>query len=249
MLDPQFFALTLADWILIGTSFFASFMAAVAGLGGGVLLLAVMVSFFPPAVVIPLHGVIQLGSNGFRALIMRQFFKQDILLAFTFGSILAAIIGSQVAVSLDETLLKVILGLFILYMVWGPKISPVDMTRKFRFYLGGFISTFASLFIGASGPITAAFMGREKMSKEAKVATHAAVMSIQHGFKIIIFGFLGFAFYDYALLMTLMLLTGMLGTYAGRHMLFKIPESVFQVLSKTVITLLALRLLYSALLA
>ena len=111
MLDPQFFALTLADWILIGTSFFASFMAAVAGLGGGVLLLAVMVSFFPPAVVIPLHGVIQLGSNGFRALIMRQFFKQDILLAFTFGSILAAIIGSQVAVSLDETLLKVILGI------------------------------------------------------------------------------------------------------------------------------------------
>lgn len=249
MLELQTLSLSLADWVLIGTSFFTSFMAAVAGLGGGVLLLSVMVSFFPPTVVIPLHGVIQLGSNGFRALLMRHFFKRDILLAFTLGSIIAGIFGSQVVVNLDETLLKIILGIFILYMVWGPKLPFVNTKGKLRFYLGGFISTFASLFIGASGPITAAFMGRENLSKEAKVATHAAIMSIQHGLKIIIFGFMGFAFYDYALLIILMLITGVFGTYVGRHMLFKIPESVFHILSKTVITLLALRLLYSALFA
>jgi len=46
---------TYAEWLLVVVSFFTSLLTVVAGIGGGVLLLAVMLSVFPPLVVLPEH--------------------------------------------------------------------------------------------------------------------------------------------------------------------------------------------------
>ena len=53
--------------ILVGFSFLGSFITMALGIGGGVLLLAVMASLMPAVALIPIHGVIQLGSNAFRS--------------------------------------------------------------------------------------------------------------------------------------------------------------------------------------
>lgn len=241
-----FFSFTTTS--LIFTSFIASFLTVVAGIGGGILLLAVMVSLFPPSIVIPLHAVVQLGSNGSRALLFRQFFRWDIIAAFLTGAIVAAVLGSQVIVSLDESTLQLVLALFILYMVWGPKKSNVDFPPQWRRYFAGFISTFLSFFVGASGPVVAVFILREELKKEAQVATHAVIMFLQHSLKIIVFGVLGFSFSEYALLLICMIGSGFLGSFLGRKMLLKLPEKLFKLIFKGVITLLALRLLYAALL-
>ena len=47
-------------FILTGVSFLASFISSVLGLGGGMLLIAVMALALPPVVLIPIHGAIQL---------------------------------------------------------------------------------------------------------------------------------------------------------------------------------------------
>ena len=216
--------------------------------GWGVMLLAVMVTVFPPLVVIPVHGVVQAGSNFFRMGLMRHFIDRSIIVPFAVGSLLAALLGTQVVVALEPFYLQLLLGLFILYLVWGPKLSKVYMSHKIQFYLGGFLTTLASLFVGASGPLAAAFIGRVGLKKEAQVATHATAMVVQHGLKTLVFGFVGFAFADYALLMGLMA-TGFAGTYVGKHVLLKLPEKIFRVAYKVVITLLALRLLYMAFLS
>ena len=51
---------------LVALSLFTSMLTAAIGIGGGLLMLTVMVSFLPPIVVLPVHGVIQLGSNSGR---------------------------------------------------------------------------------------------------------------------------------------------------------------------------------------
>ncbi|MFT7144317.1 MAG: putative membrane protein YfcA [bacterium] len=101
------------------------------------------------------------------------------------------------------------------------------------------------MFVGASGHLNSAFIGREGLRKEGQVASVAACMFCVHVLKTIVFGIVGFVFYDYALLMFLMIVTGFAGTYVGKHMLFKLPEKLFKIIYKTVITLLALRLLVS----
>ena len=60
---PWFVGLTIL-------SFFTAAFGIVAGLGGGVLILGVMATIFPPAAVIPLHGAVQFGTNMTRNFIM-----------------------------------------------------------------------------------------------------------------------------------------------------------------------------------
>ena len=58
---------------LVALSFFTSALTAAVGIGGGLIMLTVMVSFLPPIIVLPVHGVIQMGSNGGRMTVMRQY--------------------------------------------------------------------------------------------------------------------------------------------------------------------------------
>ena len=62
----------LAGIGLVALSLFTSALTAAAGIGGGLVLLSVMASFLPPIVVIPTHGVVQLGSNAGRAVLLRH---------------------------------------------------------------------------------------------------------------------------------------------------------------------------------
>ncbi len=63
--------LAFADFIILCTvSLLASLLTATLGLGGGMLMLASMALYLPPAVLIPLHGAVQLGSNTGRAVLM-----------------------------------------------------------------------------------------------------------------------------------------------------------------------------------
>ena len=81
--------------ILCAVSFLASLITATLSLGGGMLMLAVLALFIPPAALIPLHGAVQLGSNAGRAVLMRRDVLRPVLPAFIFGSIIGALIGGR----------------------------------------------------------------------------------------------------------------------------------------------------------
>ncbi len=51
------------------TALFASALSAIVGMGGGVILLAVMALVLSPQLVVPLHGVVQLASNTTRTIV------------------------------------------------------------------------------------------------------------------------------------------------------------------------------------
>ena len=55
---------------LVLLSFFTSMLSASMGIGGGTILLAVMAQVVPVKAIIPVHGMVQLGSNVGRALVL-----------------------------------------------------------------------------------------------------------------------------------------------------------------------------------
>jgi len=76
----QFIAQGLTPLIALGLitlSTFTSAITAAFGLGGGSLLIAVMSLFMPAAIVVPVHGAVQLGSNGGRAFLRRKYFQNS----------------------------------------------------------------------------------------------------------------------------------------------------------------------------
>ena len=66
-------------------------------------MLTVMVSFLPPIVVLPVHGVIQLGSNSGRMALMCRHVDWRIWGFFAIGSILGIILAGQVFINLSRT--------------------------------------------------------------------------------------------------------------------------------------------------
>ena len=246
LIPPELSMLSAAGLVVL--SFITSTLTAAVGIGGGLLLLTVMVSFLPPIIVLPVHGVIQLGSNGGRMAVMRQHIDWRIWGFFAIGSILGVILAGQVFINLSLEVLRAVLGLFVLYAVWTPKLRPSNIGLK-GYTLVGIGTTFITMFVGATGPLVSSFLSPEKLGRERVVATLAACMTAQHGLKGIAFGVLGFYFQPWIPVIVVMIASGFLGTLLGRRILKGLPERLFSRLFRIVLTLLAGRLLYLAMTA
>ncbi|MEJ8475790.1 sulfite exporter TauE/SafE family protein [Roseibium algae] len=232
-------------FLLITISFATSALTAALGLGGGIALLAIMASVMPIGALIPVHGVVQLGSNTGRALVQIRHLDRTILLWFTLGSILGAWIGGNIVVALPDAPLKMGLAFFILWSVWARK-PKFDKLPRWLLASGGLVATFLTMFFGATGPVVGALISSIVPDRLTFVATHAACMTFQHCLKVIVFGLLGFAFAPWFGLLAAMIFTGFLGTLAGTHVLGRMPEAIFKRGFKLIMSLLALNLIWQA---
>jgi uncharacterized membrane protein YfcA len=217
----------LAAGLVIVTSYFTAALTAAFGLGGGLGLLAVMSALFPPAAVIPVHGVAQLGANFSRFALQRRDVVWPIVLWFGAGGLIGTALGGRVFVELPEPALRAAVGGFILATVWGPK--PRGFAPGVTsFFVTGAVGAFLTMFFGATGPIAAAMLSATKLDRLKTVATHAGCMVVQHGLKTVAFGFIGFAFAAWAFLVAAVLVAGFLGTLTGVRLLRAMPEAFFR---------------------
>jgi len=239
----------VAPWfaiLLVAASFATSWITAAMGIGGGVALLAVMASGLPVAALIPVHGIVQLGSNSGRAFVLRRYIAWTFVALLSAGTAIGAAIGGFIVVQLPDAWLKLAVGVFVLWTVWGIK-PKLKRGADALVVLGGAISALLSMFIGASGPFVAAIVGARDFVRQGIVATHATCMIVQHCLKVVVFGILGFAFLPWIWLMAGMIGAGFLGTVLGARLLHRLPEERFRLWFRLVLSLLGLLLIVNAL--
>lgn len=232
--------------VLVAVAFLGSAITAGLGIGGGLTVITVLASLVPAAAIIPLHGVVQLGSNVGRAAVQRAHVDWSIMTYFIFGCLIGAAVGGSVVVQLPEAVLKTVIGLFILYSIWGPTRLRISKIGPATMGVSGAVSTFLTMFIGASGPFVLAVLEPQLSERRALVGTHAACMVIQHTLKLIVFGILGFAFGPWIPLLAAMIAAGIFGTLLGSWLLHRAPEELFRKVLKVILTALAANLLLSA---
>ena len=247
--SEQFLGMPGIDvWLFAGLSFAAlvtAFIAAVAGTAGGLILIAIMAFVFPPALLIPLHTVIQLGVSSSMLLSRWRYFMRDTLAPFIIGTAVGAAIGGRIFVNLPESILLIILGVSMLILTWIPAIARFGPERG-RFVFVGFITTFLGIFISATGSLLAAFTAAAAPDRRNHIATLGGLMSIVHIAKLVAFGILGVEFGSYAPLVAAMILTSWIGIFLGRPVLDRIPERLFRITFQIILTLLSLRLIAKA---
>jgi uncharacterized membrane protein YfcA len=100
--------------------------------------------------------------------------------------------------------------------------------------------------VGAAGPLVAAFV-RGIPDRRQLVATHATLNAFQHVFKVIVFVAMGFAFRQYLPLVIAMVLAGFAGTAVGSRMLTRVPEKVFRLVFRILLSVAAASLIRRAL--
>ena len=225
---------------LLIASFFTSFMTVALGIGGGALLLALMASVMPPAALIPVHGVIQLGSNLFRALLLRAHLHCPPVMAFAIGAVVGVAIGGAIAVELPQGAVLVGVGAFVIFNVFTK--PPAWLSR--HGWISGTVSSFLTMFFGATGPFVATYVKSLALDRQSHVATHATLMTLQHGLKIVTFGLLGFAFGPWLLFMAAMIATGFAGTVTGRLVLLRMTDKLFKRALDILLILISLRLIW-----
>lgn len=232
--------------ILTIAAFVTSCISGAIGMAGGMLLLTAMLPFFPPTVLIPLHGSVQMVSNGFRLALNFKALKKDIFILAFLGSFIGAFFAEKIIWNVQGEHYQLILAGFIIFVTWMPKLrNSWNFPGRF-FVLGGF-SSFASIVFGITGPLLAPFFLSENLRPQQIVATKASIQFLGHILKLSIYAYSGFAFHQYFHILAPMILAVLLGTWVGKKILFKMNERLFKLIFKWVITMVASYILFKTL--
>ncbi|MCB1390343.1 MAG: sulfite exporter TauE/SafE family protein [Rhodobacteraceae bacterium] len=228
---------------LMATSFASSFITISFGIGGGGLMLAVMASLVPPAALVPVHGVVQFGSNAGRTTMMFQHIHWPAVARFGAGIVLGILIGASVVINLPAAAVQIGVGLFL---IWTVVSKPPAWMRDWPLFTGTLTSVL-SMFFGASGPFVNTYVKSLDLGRHAHVATTAALLSGQHLLKSVAFGALGFAYAPWAGLIVALILCGLAGTWTGKRVLNRMTDARFRQALNVILLLLSARLVWQGL--
>jgi len=202
-----------------------------------------MASTVPATALIPVHGVIQLGSNFSRVSILFKHIHWKPVAAFALGSVFGVVLGGVVAIDLPASIIQIGVGCFV---IWNVSSKPPAWLARNPAFTGA-VSSFLTMFFGASGVFVASFSKSLNLERPAHVATHAAFMTLQHGLKVVAFGLLGFTFAPWVFFIAAMIACGFLGTLVGRSVLIRMGDKAFKRALDLVLLLISGRLIWSGL--
>lgn len=245
MLASWFVDLSMVSVLmLLLASFVGSLLTAALGVGGGAFLITVMAGLVPPLALIPLHGMVQLGSNASRLVHTHQHLQPRVVGLFGVGAIVASVGAIFLLGVLNSEIIPPLVALFILWLTWGPMPKTALGKSSFGLLVGGALTTLVTMLVGATGPLVSAWLGRADGGRWTYTANFSGCMTLQHLLKIAVYGFAGFAFSEWLPLLAAMVVAGYLGSRIGLLVLGKLPEEQFKVVFKWLLTILAIRVLW-----
>lgn len=230
--------------VLALTALASSVLSAIVGMAGGITLLAVMLLFLDPLVAIPLHGVIQLFSNGSRTYVQRRHVDWSILARYCVLLVPMGLLGLSVARSIPPDGLRLAIGGFVLVATWVPSwlvlgLHPERTDPRRRFLLLGGAVGFLQVTVGAVGPLIAPFFLNLGLPRQGVIGSKAACQTAGHLVKIGIFGLTGFAFAGYTAMLALLCAAVVVGTWLGSRILDRVSEVWFVRLYQGVLSVIA----------
>jgi len=90
---------TISLWgavFLIILNLFCSFISTALSLGGGMLMLVSLSFILPPLALVPIHGIIQLGSNFARIFVSLKDLEIKVILPFILGNLIGTTFGANI---------------------------------------------------------------------------------------------------------------------------------------------------------
>ncbi len=246
----------IAHAILALAALLTAVISGIIGMGGGILLLAVLLSFLPHAEAIPAHGAVQLVSNGTRLLAFIRHVDWKTIARFAAGAVPGSIVGGvamiwlQAHIDATDAYLKIAIGSYVLIMTFRPTLPPaavnaasaVQIGRRFTRF--GFLAGMLGLTVGAIGPLIAPVFVHCGFVKERLIATKAVCQALVHLLKVPIFLAGGLVAYGtlgrLILIMSLMVIPG---TLIGKRILTHVDDRMFVRLFRIAMALAGIKVL------
>jgi uncharacterized membrane protein YfcA len=228
----------LAGAFVLLATFATAVVSGVLGMAGGLLLMGALLLVLPVAVAFVVHGLLQLVSNGWRALLQRRHIGWRTVGAYAVGAVTAAVAVSLVSYAPSRALTLLLLGL-VPGLVWLPRgWLRLDAGRPLHAATAGLLVTALNLVAGVAGPLLDVFFVRTALTRHEVVATKAATQVLSHLAKVVVYGSLALAG-DSSLPYAVVLLAvplSMLGTLVGSRLLDRMTDASFATATRWVVT-------------
>ena len=170
------------------SSLVTSFISGILGMAGGMILMGVLLALMPLPAAMMLHGVTQLASNAWRAVLWRSEVDWRVFRGYAYGALIALAIFAAVKLVVGKPVALIAMGFTPFLTLWLPEGLHLNVERRGQPLACGIICSALSLTAGVSGPILDIFFVRSKMRRHAVVATKAMTQSFTHVLKIFYFG-------------------------------------------------------------
>ncbi len=232
--------------VIVLAAFATATMSAVAGFGGGLVLLVVLLQFLDPLDAVPVHGAIQIASNASRARLLREHIDTGIVARHAVLLVPGGLVGLAIADRLPREVGRAAIGVLALVLGWRPSlITPKvgDTMPRSRFVAIGGFQGVINMPLGATGPLISPFFRAATESRQATVATFAASQVVGHVVKVALFGGAGFDFGTHWLVILVGGAAVTLGSMVGTRLLGRVSEVQFGWIFRGVLTVTALRLI------
>jgi len=242
--------MTETELLILAISALAtSTISGVAGMGGGVILLGVLLLFMTPLEAIPVHGAIQIASNSSRAIVLRAHIHRVVVGYHLVLLVPASMLGLIAASALPVNAGRAFIGVFALVATWRPVWITPRLERPLppRAFIGiGAVQGFINIPLGATGPLVTPFFRASVSGREAFVASFAAAQTAGHVAKFGVFAGDGFAYGDYLAAIVVGVVAVVIGSVIGTRILGRVSERHFRYVFRFALTAISTRLIVQA---
>jgi uncharacterized membrane protein YfcA len=175
--------------VACAAAFVLALLSAVAGFGGGALLLPLFTALFGLRAAVPMLTLAQLSSNGSRAWLNRRELRWPLVGWFALGAVPLAVAGAVLLAHAPLAPLKRLLGAFLLAVVVWRRVNPHPRKPADVTFVGiGAASGLGSALLGSVGPLTAPFFLAYGLTRAAYIGTEAASALTMHLTKVAAYG-------------------------------------------------------------
>jgi uncharacterized membrane protein YfcA len=180
----------MSIWIgvaMLAAVFTTSAISGVFGMAGGLILLALLLSFLPVGTAIAVQGIVQIIANGSRAIFSRAFIDWRILGTMMAGLATAGLILWIARYVPSLATVYIAVGLMPI-LVWIPAAKlKLDAAKPLHAFVCGFLGGGFNLTVGVSGPSIDIFFIRTTLDRRTIVATKAAMQVLSHLSKVVFY--------------------------------------------------------------
>jgi uncharacterized membrane protein YfcA len=216
--------------ILIILGFFSEILGTMAGFGSSTIFLPLASYFIEFKTALVLVAIFHFFGNISRITFFRHGLDKDVLLIFGIPSFVLSLLGATLVGDLSQTVLKFILGIFLIALsvifLINPKVA-FPANRK-TLVLGGGISGFIVGLIGTGGALREIFLTGLKFQKEKYIATAAVIALGTDATRIPSYISAGFLSEQYYYLIPFLFDTAVAGSYVGRKIVTRIDQDKFK---------------------
>jgi len=220
----------LADIIFLVIGFFSEVVGTMAGFGSSTIYLPLASYFVDFKTALVLVAIFHLFGNIGRITFFRHGLEKRVLLLFGVPSFLLSLLGATLVGDLSQTLLKLMLGIFLiafsLTFLVRPKLAFPANSKTLL--LGGGISGFIVGLIGTGGALRATFLTGLKLDKEKYIATAAVIALGTDATRIPSYVASGFLTEQYYYFIPILFGIALGGSFVGRKIVNRINQGKFK---------------------